>query len=384
MAEKFTPSWVSCLDESMSIWFNKWTCPGWVFCPRKPHPFGNEWHTICCGESGILHAIELVEGKDHPREIPDPPTDKHGKTVGLLLRLCKHMYCTGKVVILDSGFCVLQGIIELKKVGVFASALIKKRRYWPKYIPGDVIDQKLKEVEVGTTTSLKGTLDELPYDIFCLKEPDYVMKIMSTYGGLVPLDNQPFVKRKYKALDGSMVETSFQYDEPFANHFRYRHAVDDHNNLRHAVPSIEGTWVTQRWPIRVFCFLLAVAEVNCYLAYKYFVWNTAEETPTLHQFRRRLAKSFIYNEYFDQEQVGQGVTSRTRTIICHDIKSAPGHATKFLRGKWIKNAKYKFQQMRCSTKRCKNQTRFYCACEVGVWRCRSCHVKHVLAVGRGN
>ena len=30
--ENFVPSWVSCLDESMSIWFNKWICPGWVFC----------------------------------------------------------------------------------------------------------------------------------------------------------------------------------------------------------------------------------------------------------------------------------------------------------------------------------------------------------------
>ena len=34
----------------------------------------------------------------------------------------------GKVVILDSGFCVLEGLIELRKVGVFAGALINKRR----------------------------------------------------------------------------------------------------------------------------------------------------------------------------------------------------------------------------------------------------------------
>lgn len=31
--DSFKPSWVNCLDESISIWFNKWTCPGWVFCP---------------------------------------------------------------------------------------------------------------------------------------------------------------------------------------------------------------------------------------------------------------------------------------------------------------------------------------------------------------
>eukprot|EP00957_Ditylum_brightwellii_P020742 1563810-Ditylum_brightwellii.AAC.1 len=47
----------------MSIWTSKWTCPGWMFVPRKPHPMGNEYHTIACGKSGILYGREIVEGK---------------------------------------------------------------------------------------------------------------------------------------------------------------------------------------------------------------------------------------------------------------------------------------------------------------------------------
>ena len=66
MAEQFTPSWVSCLDESMSPWMNKYTCPGWMFVPRKPYPFGNDYHSVCCSMSGIMWGIELVEGKDAP------------------------------------------------------------------------------------------------------------------------------------------------------------------------------------------------------------------------------------------------------------------------------------------------------------------------------
>ncbi len=50
----FSAGWVICLDKSMSIWFSQWPCPGWVFCPCKPHPFGNEYHTTCCGLQGIL------------------------------------------------------------------------------------------------------------------------------------------------------------------------------------------------------------------------------------------------------------------------------------------------------------------------------------------
>ena len=87
-------AWASCFDESMSKWLAQFTCLGFMCIPCKPWPFGNEYQTICCAISGILYGAELVEGKDEPH---------------------------------SSGFCVLQGLIELRKKGVFASALIKKK-----------------------------------------------------------------------------------------------------------------------------------------------------------------------------------------------------------------------------------------------------------------
>ena len=48
------------------------------------------------------------------------------KTVGLLLRITEDIQNSGRVIILDLGFCILRGIVELSKVGLFASALIKK------------------------------------------------------------------------------------------------------------------------------------------------------------------------------------------------------------------------------------------------------------------
>ncbi len=66
LAAIFVPAWVLCLEESMSIKHSIFTCPGWVFCPRKPHPFGNAYHSMCCGISGMMMMIELVEGKDRP------------------------------------------------------------------------------------------------------------------------------------------------------------------------------------------------------------------------------------------------------------------------------------------------------------------------------
>jgi hypothetical protein len=100
MAENFMPSWINYIDESMSVWFSEYTCPGCMFVPRKPHPFGNEYHIACCGKGGILWALELVEGKDRPWQLDKPDFVNHGKTVGLLLCLTRPIWNTGWVVII--------------------------------------------------------------------------------------------------------------------------------------------------------------------------------------------------------------------------------------------------------------------------------------------
>ena len=156
MKENFCSGWVNCLDESMIIWCNRWTCPGWIFCAWKPHPFGNEWHSMNCGLCSILFFVLLVEGKDRPTERPAVMFADMSKTAALLLNMCTTIFATGKVVILDSGFCVLQGIIELRKTGVFAAAVVKKRRYWPNWVPDKAIKQHMADEEVGETDLLQG------------------------------------------------------------------------------------------------------------------------------------------------------------------------------------------------------------------------------------
>ena len=155
MNEKFQPGWITCLDESMLTWTNKFTCAGFMFVPQKPWPFGNEYHTICCGLSSILFSLELVEGKDALHQTPPKVYDVFGKTIGLLMQLTHSMWHTGHVVVLDSGFCVLQGIVELCKKGVFAAAQIKKQHYWPMYIPGEAIVLHFATKDVGHNDALQ-------------------------------------------------------------------------------------------------------------------------------------------------------------------------------------------------------------------------------------
>ena len=381
MKKVFIPSWISCLDESMSSWTSRWTCPGWMYVPRKPHPYGNEYHTIACGESGILYALEIVEGKSRPREKAKEKYSELGTTAGLLLRLCEAIFDTGKIVVLDSGFCVLQALIELKKKGVYASALVKKRRYWPKYVKGDEIKLSMKDDAIGVTKRLPGELDGVKFDLFCLKEPDYVMTLMSTYGSLNAKSTQKDSVRY--SDDGN--HTTFKYNVVVGNHFDYRDSVDSHNGKRHDCGtkqglSIEETWRTNRWPCRVFSFILALTEVNAFNAMKYF----GSYQGTQWEFRKKLAYQMIHNAYdVDTKKKGQKQRRNMRSGTHHELMSAPPFS-KFIGSKWSRKYRMKYQQHTCNSIGCKNRVRTVCTCSKHIWRCSECFSKHCIEVARAS
>ena len=129
----------------------------------------------------------------------------------------------------------------------------------------------------------------------------------------------------------------FQYIEPFANHFYFRHAVDDDNNLRHGLPSIESTIVTHHWPLRVFTLLLAVTEVNIFKAFSYFVWSGDQVPASLVKFRRRLANAFINNDYYlKTEKPRSDKSTRKKRELERTLVTAPCHASKIEGGRWEK------------------------------------------------
>ena len=193
---------------------------------------------------------------------------------------------------LDSGFCVLKGIVELKKRRVYASALIKKRRYWPEYIKGDDIKSYFDGKDVGDCDARKEQMDKVDFHVYMMKEPVYVMSIMSTYG-----TNQWMGKETQRDFVGGERKKNF-YPEVFGNHFLIRHSVDDHNNKQHPPISIEEIWATKWWPNGVFAFLLAVTEVNVTLGMVEFCDN--DPTSQI-EFRKTLADVLINNEYFNVE-----------------------------------------------------------------------------------
>ena len=52
--------------------------------------------------------------------------EEKGEMSGLIAMMTKTLCVTGKVVAMDSGFCVLEGLISMVEKVFFWSALIKK------------------------------------------------------------------------------------------------------------------------------------------------------------------------------------------------------------------------------------------------------------------
>ena len=45
-------------------------------------------------------------------------------------------------------------------------------------VPGYEIDSHLKDIEVGETEAIQGSIEGITYNIWMMKEPDYIMKMM--------------------------------------------------------------------------------------------------------------------------------------------------------------------------------------------------------------
>jgi hypothetical protein len=73
----------------------------------------------------------MVEGKWRAKDLGRMEFESLGMTFALQLHMTRPIWNNiGRVIILDSGFCVLFGIVELAKRGLHGRALIKKCQYW--------------------------------------------------------------------------------------------------------------------------------------------------------------------------------------------------------------------------------------------------------------
>ena len=94
--------------------------------------------------------------------------------------------------------------------------------------------------------SIQGTVDDVIYNLWGMKEPNCVKRIMATDGRLLADDTCKDTVRIWKGNLDDVVK-KFKYKLPFYWCFRYRYEVDNRINLRHALPIIENTRMTDQW-----------------------------------------------------------------------------------------------------------------------------------------
>lgn len=160
MREVFHPGSFVCVDESMSMWSNRWTAPLWHYVPRKPTPMGFEFHDLACGDTGVIFNLELVGSVEHDKRI-------HSKMAAMILRLTQSagIHNTNRVVIGDSAFPTLELLGLLRQHGLHGVFAVKKKRSWPKGIPGDLILGAVQGdgVEYGTAFAIEGKVGSTPF-----------------------------------------------------------------------------------------------------------------------------------------------------------------------------------------------------------------------------
>ena len=258
------------------------------------------------------------------------------------------------------------------------------------FFKGDQMINDMANDPYRTTKGVQGMMNNVFYFIFAQKEPDYTSMIMSTYGCL--MEQGKLQSRRMK--DGA--KTFSCYTQCFFNHFCYQHVVDDHNNIHMMDPCIEKRWSTMMWENRVCAFVLAISEVNAWLAGKHFLPHDRDaQNMTILNFRTQLAHEMMNDPFLHEptivndrneriEVVGQKRKSgRIAMETDHEFCTALVHPTKYLgNGKWILNDKQSHQRKQCTTRGCNQRARTSCsACSLGHWMCVNCWGIHMRAVG---
>ena len=300
----------------------------------------------------------------------------------LVLRCTENWQNTERVIAMDSAFCVTHALVELRKVGLLACTIAKKKKYWPKDVPGDAIVMHIKGKPIGKICTNQIEVEKCNIRVFAVQHTKHPFVLLATYGTSCLVGPV----RRAKDTDGSVIR--FRRNQPIDDYYTARHAVDDHNRARQGTGhDFEKKWNSRSWDIRQLAFLISSSIVNAHLARRRFDRQAPDQS--LLVFKRELALQLLNLDSKDSAEPGN-VASRTRHQTAarntpkqsiHHLESMPPHTG--ARGNYVNTA---YPQWRCrgyAGRKCQRKVRTFCACMSGMWMCKSCHPWHVVEVRDG-
>lgn len=386
MEDVFTPGHTVCLDESMLRPMHSW-----MAVKRKPAARDAGYYPLYCAETGILFKVDLVEGKSRPKELAAVPNESTlGKTGALVMRMVDGLCGTGRVVVMDSAFCVVKAVKALYDSGLYATTLAKKRAEssgeWPHGVPGDRVREQMQGRPVGELHTLRGEYNGMPLCLHAVNHPGYTLVLLATYGSSL-LQGEA---QQVRGVDGHLF--SYRRSEPISDYYDVRHAVDEHTNMRQRQRAgLEKVWGASKfWVNRQLAFVLSSTLVNAHLAYNHFSAKTSG-TPALSMddFKARVALDLLRvwqdhrNVLLASADTPPEKRARRRCgavggVADHVLEGIPLHLGP--RGP----SKKASQQWKCRGRGCSRFVRTRCSCDEKLSLCNTCYALHVTAALGGD
>ena len=413
----YTPSGTVCLDEN-TISHTPTASSAGQSLPRRPTPASTEYHTLCDAETRVVVKMELsslARGGEYAEPAVTEDEAKFGKRGGLALRMARPFYSSGTVVVMDSAFCVVAALLEMQRRGVFAAAVVRKRRdCWPRHLDGvaQAVDT-MRTRPVGQLHARRGASeDQVPIAHFFVNHGNAVVQLLSTYGSGALGHEQRKVRTEDKVL-------SYRRNAVLDDYCRARRAADLHSRICQGQQlALERAWSSRRWPLRQLAFVLSATLVNAYFVYLHF---GGHKRVLFSDFRRRVETELAHGEKARRQQqqvaaaaahepprprqpsasTGAGAVGRIRNEgTRHQLAGTaprwrrstgagaePSHVLVHLKKNEGavpgKRTKKDYQQQRCKGEGCSTSTRTYCACDRSLFLCLSCFAAHVTAAAAG-
>lgn len=252
------------------------------------------------GEEGESCKREEEEGEHDPGNVSVVMAEfaQYGRLASFLLRFTKPLHSSSPIIVMDTSFCCPRTVAALQEHGILACVPVQRRRHTgPKGIPIDMIDDHLLKQPLGVHDVLLGrvgSVEEHPqFGVYALRDSTGIPKLLANYDGVAASE-----ETRTRVLPSSTDPVSFALPRVFADYLAACHVLSDHNMIRGSVLAFEKSWVAPTHAMRQLAFLLAVSEINAWVAYNHFVRRPYNLSPvTLLEFRETLAVDLISTDF---------------------------------------------------------------------------------------
>jgi hypothetical protein len=270
----FSPGYILCVDESTIRWygFEEWHsqgCPHVTKIPRKPENVSVEVRCIADGDWEVCLWIEIQEGSAAMEKKAFVEAGRNTGTA-FVLRATQAWHGTGKVVVGDSAFASVMTAVELRKVGLYFTGIVKNAR---KFFP----TKKLRALTMtfrGETIVVTAVKTGVQLMAIVWNEPGKENKprklFISSWG--TSLAAAPILRLRYNKIAETGIMEPYYREIPIVNvtraYFDNAGAVDHFNRTRQDGIRIERNVEFKQWDKRVLSSFFGFVGANAYHAYR--------------------------------------------------------------------------------------------------------------------